>query len=118
MIPLIPAIIIAGAFSVGIILYAGSAIMEMQDLRNTANSNTQERLQERLRGEYEGSPTNIQQATIQSEWTDDSRIIGIMVKCVAGAVYTIDVDILVRGGDIVSLDPTILSRVQAEAGKC
>ena len=118
MIPLIPAIVIAGAFSVGIILYAGSAVMEMQDLRNTANSNTQERLQERLRGEYEGSPTNIQQATILSEWTDDSRVIGVMIKCVSGEVYTIRTDLLVRGGDRITLDSALLSEMQTEAGRC
>ena len=118
VIPLIPAIVMAGAFSVGIILYAGSAVMEMQDLRNTADSNTQERLQERLRGEYEGSPTNIQQATILSEWTDDFRIIGVMVKCVSGEVYTIRTDLLVRGGDRVTLDSALLSEMQAGAGRC
>lgn len=118
MIPLIPAIVMAGAFAVGMILYAGSAVMEMQDLRNTADSNTQERLQERLRGEYEGTPTNIQQASILSEWTDDSRIIGVMIKCVSGEVYTIQTDVLVRGGDRVTLDSALLSAMQTEAGRC
>lgn len=118
MIPLIPAIVVAGSLMVGIILFAGDSIIELQDLHTDAAANTQERLQERLRGEYEGSPTNIQQATILSEWTDDSRIIGVMVKCVGGEVYTIETDLLVHGGDRVLLDSTLLGEMQTQAGLC
>lgn len=118
MIPLVPALVVAGMFMFGVILYAGDSILELQELRNNAATNTQERLQERLRGEYEGSPTNILQATILSEWTDDSNIIGVMVKCVSGEVYTLDTDVLVRGGDHVTLDSTLLGDMQSLAASC
>ena len=118
MIPLIPAVVITGAFVVGMVLYAGDAIIELQDLRNDAATNTQERLQERLRGEYEGSPTNIQQATVLSEWTDDTMITGVMVKCVSGEVFTIDTNVLVRGGELVSLNRTLMDDMQRLASGC
>lgn len=118
MIPLIPAIVIAGAFIFGIIMYAGTSLLELQDLREDAATNTQERLQERLRGEYEGSPTNIQQATILSEWTDDTTIIGILVKCPTGDIYTIDVDERVRGGETALLSGTLTQSMEDAAGRC
>ena len=118
MIPLISAIAIAGAFTFGMILYAGDSMMEIQQLHSGAASNTQERLQERLRGEYEGSPTNIQQATILSEWTDDSRIIGVMVKCDTGEVHTIGTNLLVRGGERLTINSTLTGQMQTLAGRC
>lgn len=118
MIPLVPVILVVGAFVFTLILFTGQAILEMQDLRSVASTNTQERLQERLRGEYEGSPTNIQQATILSEWTDESRIIGVMVKCVNGTVYTFDVDIDVPGGSLYSIPRHTMDQMQTLAGNC
>lgn len=118
MIPLIPAIAIAGAFTFAIIMYAGTSLLELQDLREDAATNTQERLQERLRGEYEGSATNIQQATILSEWTDDTTIVGILVKCPSGDIYTIDVDESIRGGETAQLSGTLTQRMEDAAGRC
>ncbi len=118
MIPMIPAAAVAGAVILGLIIYAGYSHMEVQDLRDGAAANTQERLQERLRGEYEGSPTNIQQATILSEWTDDTRIIGILVKCPSGEMHTIDLDATIKGGEALTISSTTYNQMQAMAGRC
>ena len=118
MIPLIPAITVAGAVIIGLITYVGYSHMELQDLRDEAAANTQERLQERLRGEYEGSPTNIQQVTILSEWTDDTRVIGILVKCPSGEMHTIDLDRTIKGGEAFAIGSTTYNQMQAMAGRC
>lgn len=118
MIPLIPAAVIVGAFMVGIIVYAGHAMMEVQELQDISNTNTQERLQESMFGEYEGSPTSIDQARIFSEWTDDSRVVGIMATCDDGSVHTTEVDEVVHGGQGFELMPAMLSEMESMAGRC
>ena len=115
---MIPAAAVAGAVILGLIIYAGHSHMEVQDLRDGAAANTQERLQERLRGEYEGSPTNIQQATILSEWTDDTRIIGILVKCPSGEMHTIPLDATIKGGEALTIGSATYNQMQAMAGRC
>ena len=111
---MIPVYAVAGAVILGLIVYAGYSHMEVQDLRDEAAANTQER----LRGEYEGSPTNIQQATILSEWTDDTRIIGILVKCPSGEMHTIDLDATIKGGEALTISSTTYNQMQAMAGRC
>lgn len=122
MIPLIPAIVIAAAFAISMIAYVGSAYLELQDLRGDAATNMQERLQERLRGEYEGSPTNIQQASILSEWTDSSTITGILVKCPDGTTHTIQIsNVTIQGGSTMSitdLGTGTKSKMEDAAGRC
>lgn len=118
MIPLIPAISIVGVISLGLLLYAGVSLLEIQDLQRASAANTQERLQERLRGEYEGTPVNIQQAVILSEWTDDSNITAVLVKCDDGRVFTIPTSILVHGGELIQLPSSLLNDMAARAGSC
>lgn len=117
MIPLIPVAVIVGALMVGIIIYAGQTMMEVQELQDQASRNTQERLQEKLHGEYEGSPTSISQVRLFNQWTDESRIIGIMVTCSDGTVHTKDIGDTIPGGQGISLDPHIPA-MQAMAGRC
>ncbi len=119
MIPLIPVIALAAAISVGMILYVTGAALELQELRSDASQNTQERLQERLTGEYEGSPTNINDATIISEWTEDSVITGIIIRCPDGSSETIQInDERVPGGGAWQIDQTIQDDMQDAAGRC
>lgn len=115
---MVPVIMVAVALGVGTLYYIGTSMNEVQDLYAESNTNTQERLQERVVGEYEGSPTNIEQARVLSEWTDDTRVVGIMVECPSGAVFTDEVDETIPGGELVELPPGLLSRMQDLAGSC
>lgn len=124
MIPLIPALAAVGAISLGMLVFAGTSLLEIQDLHSDASANTQERLQERLHGEYEGTPTNIQQAVILSEWTDSSTITAILVKCDDGKVFTIDVEdvtgseLVVNGGELNALSQPVLNAMANMSGSC
>ena len=118
MIPMIPVMAIVGSLMVGIIVYAGHTMMEVQELQDLSNTNTQERLQESMFGEYEGAPTSLSQARIFSEWTDDSRIVGIMVTCDNGSVHTMEVDQIVHGGQGFELTSTMLAEMEVMAGRC
>lgn len=119
MIPLIPAIALVGMLTLTLLWYAGTSLFEVHELHGGATTNTQERLQERLYGVYEGTPTNIQDVKILSEWTDDSVITAIVVKCPNGSVFTIEVGEarggLVHGGDTWTIPPTIQQEMQGIA---
>lgn len=115
---MVPVIMIAVALGVGTLYYIGTSMNEVQDLYAESSTNTQERLQERIVGEYEGSPTNIEQAKVLSEWTDDTRVVGIMVECPSGAVFTAEVDEMIPGGELVEIPTAILTEMQNLAGRC
>lgn len=101
-----------------LILYTGYSMMDVQELHDRSDANTQERLQERMFGEYEGSPTSIDQARIFSEWTDDSRVVGIMVTCDNGSVHTMETDEVINGGEGLEFTPTLLAQMETLAGRC
>lgn len=118
MIPAIPLLVVVGSVMLGLLLYTGYSMMDVQELHDRSDTNTQERLQERMFGEYEGSPTSIDQAKIFSEWTDDSRIVGIMVTCDDGSVHTMETDEVINGGEGYELTPTMMTQLETLAGRC
>lgn len=118
MIPLVAAIPIAAAIGVGLLFYVGVSMNEIQELYADSAMNTQERLQERLVGEYEGSPTNIEQSFILSEWTDDTRVVGVMVECPGGEIFTAEEDITIPGGQLEQLPRDLMDNLQDLAGEC
>ena len=121
MIPLIPAIALVGMLTLTLLWYAGTSLFEVHELHGGATTNTQERLQERLYGVYEGTPTSIRDVKILSEWTDDSVITAIVVKCEGGEVFTIipnGTDRLIDGGATKQFQQSLLDAMVDKAGDC
>ena len=118
MLPTVPILALGAVLVVGVIAYAGYSMLEVQHLHEEAGSNTQERLQERLWGEYEGTPTNIDQVMVASEWTDDTHIVGIMVTCDDNSVHTMEVDETIGAGGRLMFTTAMMSDLESLAGRC
>ena len=116
--PVIPAIALAFAIAIGVILYAGLSVVEVQELQEAASQNTQERLQEVMFGEYEGVATSPDQAVIVSDWVDNTRVVALVVTCQDGTVHTSNMNITIDGGGVHTFNSTELSILGGLAAKC
>ena len=116
--PLIPVIFILGVFAISTILWLGGEILEISTERDITETNIQERRQEFLLGSYIGTPGNIQDAKVISQSLDDSKIVGIVVRCQNGDTMTIKTDFVISGGTVDTIPRVIIDKMEVEASRC
>ena len=114
-------ILVLVGVSIGYFNYVENERAKVAAEREKSAQISHDRTKEELIARYEGTPSSMSQATIRSVWGEDTKIVGIMVRCDDGRTLTEDVAVplVIKAGSEVDLSGVgMKAAMEGLAGSC